>query len=374
VTLLAVSGGNGRALWYLTRGTGTVTLILLTVSIALGIVDQRRWRSERWPRFVLDALHRNVSLVALALLAVHVLTAWLDSYAPISLVDAVVPFHSSYRPVWLGLGALALDLMVAVIVTSLVRQRIGHQTWRAVHWLAYASWPVALVHGLGTGTDTPASWMLALSAGCVLAVLVACAVRAGQGWPTQRGVRTSAFAALAIGPLALALWLPRGPLGRAWARRAGTPASLLAFASGGRGAVAATSTTAASSTPAVDTLSAPFTAGFSGPLTQSTAPDGEAIIDLDVTLSGAGDRRLAIRIQGPPAAGGGVTMSSSRVTLGTGASPDRYQGAVVALQGNEIRAAVRSTDGHALALTLTYSIDQAAGQISGTVSAQGGAG
>ena len=145
--------------WYLTRSTGAVALLLLTVAVALGVVDVKRWSTPRWPRFIVDSLHRNVSLLALAFLVLHILTSVLDSFAPISLVDAFVPFVGSYRPFWLGLGAVAFDLMLAVIATSLLRSRMGYSTWRAVHWLTYASWPIALVHGFGTGSDVN-------SAGC----------------------------------------------------------------------------------------------------------------------------------------------------------------------------------------------------------------
>src|SRR5690349_9921838 len=113
--LLATSGPS--PLWYLSRGTGAVALLLLTVSVVLGILDQRRWRPRGTPRFVLDALHRNVSLLVLALLALHIASSLIDSFAPIRLVDAFVPFASAYRPVWLGLGALAFDLLLAVAIT-----------------------------------------------------------------------------------------------------------------------------------------------------------------------------------------------------------------------------------------------------------------
>ena len=143
-----VAAAGGRALWYLTRGAGAMTLVLLTVSAVLGIADVRRWTSPRVPRFVVDGLHRTVSLLVVALVAVHVVTSIIDSYAPIRLIDAVIPFISAYRPVWVGLGAVAFDLLLALVVTSLLRARLGARSWRAVHWLAYACWPVAFVHGL----------------------------------------------------------------------------------------------------------------------------------------------------------------------------------------------------------------------------------
>lgn len=157
----AVAGPT--ALWYLTRGTGAVTLMLLTPSVALGVADVRRAHTPTWPRFVVDAVHRNASPLALAFLLVHVVTSVLDTFAPIRLVDSIVPFTSAYRPLWLGLGELASDLLIAVALTSVFRRRLGYGTWRAAHWLAYAYWPVAMLHGLGTGSDTKTAWMLSLT-------------------------------------------------------------------------------------------------------------------------------------------------------------------------------------------------------------------
>jgi methionine sulfoxide reductase heme-binding subunit len=234
---LAAVGGT-RLDWYLTRSTGAVALVLLTFALALGVVDVRRWSTPDWPRFVVDSLHRNVSLLALAFLGLHILTAVLDSFAPISLTAAVVPFVSPYRPFWLGLGAVALDLMLAVIVTSLLRRRIGHRAWRATHWLAYACWPIALLHTLGTGSDVKSVWLLALNVACLAIVAAAVLIRVLAGRPaTDRSSASMRARGLTIGGVAaftlgLLLWLPSGPLGSEWARRSGTPAALLGHSSG----------------------------------------------------------------------------------------------------------------------------------------------
>jgi sulfoxide reductase heme-binding subunit YedZ len=216
------------AYWYLTRSTGAVALLLLTVAIVLGVVDVKRWSTARWPRFVIDSLHRNVALLALVFLVLHILTSVLDSFASISIVDAFVPFVGSYRPFWLGLGAVAFDLIVAVILTSLLRARMGFGTWRAVHWLTYASWPIALVHGLGTGSDASSNWLLALSVVCMVAVLAAVLTRVIAGWRENVAVRSAALGGAGAFSLFLTLWLPSGPLGSEWARRSGTPAALVA--------------------------------------------------------------------------------------------------------------------------------------------------
>jgi DMSO/TMAO reductase YedYZ heme-binding membrane subunit len=143
----------------------------------------------------------------------------------------VIPFTGSYRPLWLGLGSVAFDLLLAVTITSVVRDRVGHSTWRLAHWLAYAAWPVAVVHGFGTGSDVRNMCFEAINVACVLAVLAAVACRALIGWPQNLRMRIGALVTAALFAAALIVWLPGGPLGKGWARRAGTPASLLTHAS-----------------------------------------------------------------------------------------------------------------------------------------------
>jgi methionine sulfoxide reductase heme-binding subunit len=151
----------------------------------------------------------------------------LDSFASISLVDAFVPFVGSYRPFWLGLGTVSFDLLLAVTITSLLRGRIGLAGWRAVHWLTYASWPIALLHGLGTGSDVKSTWMLLLTVACLAVVLAAILLRARVSWHRHPERARAALAGSGVFALFLALWLPSGPLGTEWARRSGTPAALL---------------------------------------------------------------------------------------------------------------------------------------------------
>jgi methionine sulfoxide reductase heme-binding subunit len=216
-----------KTYWYLTRSSGAVALILLTISLVIGIVLIGRVSSERWPRFAIDGIHRASSLLAVVFLAIHIATAVLDSFAPISLLDAVIPFAGAYRPVWLGLGAAAFDLMVAVAITSALRERLGHRTWRAVHWLAYGVWPLAIVHGLGTGSDVHQQWMIAIYIACAAAFGIAILVRVAIGWPDRAGLRIAGVGALTAFAVGLAIWLPGGPFGANWAQRAGTPPSLL---------------------------------------------------------------------------------------------------------------------------------------------------
>ena len=161
---------SSDALWYLGRGTGIVTLLLLTISVVLGI-GTRSGRPAPWlPRFAVAALHRNTSLLATVFLVLHVVLLLFDPYAQLNVLDTVFPFLAGYAPFWVGLGTLTLDLMAALVITSLLRHRIGHRTWRAIHWTAYASWPIALTHALGSGTDAGTLWFLVLAGACSVAV------------------------------------------------------------------------------------------------------------------------------------------------------------------------------------------------------------
>lgn len=168
----------GQSLWYLSRGTGLVCLLLVTASVVLGLLTSGRRESARWPRFVVVHLHRNLSLLTVLFLVVHVASAIIDPYAGIRWIDAVLPFASSYHPLEVGLGALALDLMVAVIVTSLLRDRVPHRWWRGIHLASYALWPVVVVHGLRLAPyDSSRTWVLVLYVLCGVAVTVALVVR-----------------------------------------------------------------------------------------------------------------------------------------------------------------------------------------------------
>jgi predicted ferric reductase len=165
------------ALWYASRATGVVSLALLSLVMIIGMLVNRQGRLPGLPRFAVLGLHRNLSLIAVAFLVIHVLTAVFDGYVTIGLVAIVVPFTSPYEPLWLGLGAVSLDLMAAVLVTSLVRSRLGRRTWRAVHWLAYASWPVAVLHGVYSSKDLQSGPLLGFTLAAVVAVLGALAWR-----------------------------------------------------------------------------------------------------------------------------------------------------------------------------------------------------
>jgi len=165
------------AFWYASRATGIVALLLLTAVLVLGILVNRQGRLPGLPRFAVTDLHRSLSLLSVAFIAVHIVTAVLDTYVHIPLLSAVIPFASGYERLWLGLGAIALDLMAAMIVTSLLRGRLNRVVWKAVHLLAYASWPLTFAHSLGSSKDLQQGWLLFLAIGCAAAVAAAAAFR-----------------------------------------------------------------------------------------------------------------------------------------------------------------------------------------------------
>lgn len=380
VPLFGVTTGP-TALWYLTRGTGIVALVVLTATVVLGIVASVGWASPLLPRFVSRDLHRNLSLFCLVLLVAHIVTAVADGFAPIGFLAAVVPFSSPYRPLWLGLGALAFDLLLILAVTSALRRHLGQRAWRAVHWAAYACWPVALLHGLGTGTDTRVGVVLALNAACVLAVLAAVSWRLAVGWPKAKGVRLAAGGAAVAFPIALVAFVATGPLQRGWALRAGTPPSLLAGLERPAG-YSARSGPAAPSTPRRQpgSSSAGSSSGglpavpFLGQLTgnfATTGPDAQGLVSVEIKgrleLGGAAGGTLEILLRGQPEQSG-VAMTSSRVTLGSAS------GQVVSLDGDQLVALVGPGGQAQVRLDISLSLDQTAGTVTGVVHGQSASG
>ena len=181
---------NDTLLWYTTRAAGAVSLVLLSGIVILGLLARARLEGRRWPRFLTAALHRDLALMALVFLGLHIVTAVVDPFTHLGLTAATVPFGSSYRTFWLGLGTIAFELIIALIVTSLLRNVIGARVWRTVHWIAYAAWPVAVAHGLGTGTDAFSLWLLSITAICVAGVVGAAVWRfrvgAADTLPSER--------------------------------------------------------------------------------------------------------------------------------------------------------------------------------------------
>jgi methionine sulfoxide reductase heme-binding subunit len=181
VSAVAAASGS-QALWFVSRSSGLALLVAFSAVMMLGVAARLGSASKRWSRLALGELHRTLALFSVAFLGLHVATAISDPYVTIGWAATVLPFASPYRTAAIGLGALAVDLGGAVLITSLVRQRLGYRGWRAVHWLAYLAWPVAFVHSLTAGSDLRIWWVALVEAGCAIAVATAMVARLLFWW------------------------------------------------------------------------------------------------------------------------------------------------------------------------------------------------
>jgi sulfoxide reductase heme-binding subunit YedZ len=370
VATTVAAASNGKALWYLTRSTGLVALVLLTATVVIGVVASVGWTTERWPRFLCQDLHRNLSLLCVGFVAIHVVTTVSDGYVPIGFADAFIPFRTAYRPLWVGLGAMTSDLLLAVMLTSALRHRIGFASWRFVHWLAYLCWPIALVHALGSGTDSRLTVVIAVDVLCAIAVAVVVLWRLVTGRTFTVGQRTGAAFATAIVVVVIVIFAAVGPLRPGWSRRAGTSTSLLAQLARKNAGVATSvpNTSAPSTTPTTTPTgglgvvpSPPFTIDVTGSQTSTnTTTQGDVQITLAMRLQDPSSTPLTVVLYGTAVAGGGVAMSSGSVTFGP------YHGVVTSLSGGTVLVDVSSPT--PMVLTLSLSVDQNSGALSGTAS------
>jgi methionine sulfoxide reductase heme-binding subunit len=356
VTLLAATAGNAKTLWYLTRGTGVVALLLLTASVLLGVSSALRWRGQRWPRFAIGDLHRNLTLLSIVFVALHVATTIADGFAPIGLKDVVLPFMSPYRPVWLGLGAVAFDLLLALVATSLLRARVGPRLWRAVHWLAYVSWPIAILHSFGTGSDARFGWFESLGFACIalvsLAVLARVMAGGGQALP-----RVAGAAASLLVPLGIFAWYTNGPGHTGWAARAGTPVTILSQPPS-RGRILTAVTVPPTS----------FSARLAGRIQSAASGPRQRTITFLLALHGGPGGAARIVLRGLPTRSG-VLLTASGVSFVPATTRALYTGTVVSLLGAQVVAHVSDSAGQRLLLTFDLSIEQTAKRVSGTLTA-----
>src|SRR5512140_698445 len=174
---VAAAATGSQGLWFVSRASGLVLLVLFSVVMMLGVSTRLGSAPRHWPRFVFAELHRTLALFLIAFLALHVVTAILDPFVSIGWAATVLAFLSTYRTLAIGLGTLAVDLGGAVLVTSLLRRHLGFGAWRAVHWLAYLAWPVAFVHSLTAGNDLGIWWVALIEWGCAAAVATAVLAR-----------------------------------------------------------------------------------------------------------------------------------------------------------------------------------------------------
>ena len=198
--------GAANYTWYVARAGGMLAFALLTASVVAGLLLSGRARLERWPRFALEDVHRFLGLLAGAFIVVHGAALLLDGYLPFSLRNLLVPGSAPYRPLAVALGVIAAELLAALAITNHFRKELSYRLWRRLHYLNFAVWALALVHGLTSGTDSTTPWALALylgSAGTVVGLTVRRALRSAPlVWAgTAALVAAELVFALALGPL-----------------------------------------------------------------------------------------------------------------------------------------------------------------------------
>jgi len=214
-----VAGDEGRprvhvtsnpAIWYAARAAGVAAYVVLSAVVCLGLALAGKAQSARWPRFSVEEVHRFGGLLVGSLIAVHVGAIAMDSFLPFSLTQLLVPLTSSYRPLWTGLGIFAAELLVALAITNHYRRRLPYSWWRAAHYLNFAVWGAASLHGLLAGTDRGAPWLMLLYAVSISAVAGLLVWRAGGFVLRSPGVATAGLVTVVALPV-----LMLGPLHRA---------------------------------------------------------------------------------------------------------------------------------------------------------------
>jgi hypothetical protein len=164
-------------IWLLARASGITAYVLLTAVVLAGLLLKARPFGARPRPAAVTDVHRFLSLLALAALAVHGAALVLDRAVSIPVQALLVPGIAGYRPLWTGLGVVAGELMLLLVLSFSLRRRIGAKAWRRFHYAAYAAFAAAAVHGIMAGSDSGRSWMRALYLGSIAAVIAATAWR-----------------------------------------------------------------------------------------------------------------------------------------------------------------------------------------------------
>lgn len=147
--------------WDIARAGGFTAYVLLALSVIIGLALSTKLQSpSRWPRLINNELHNFLTLLGTIFLGVHILAVWVDPFTHFGWKDILIPFASTYRPIWMALGIIGLYLGIAIGISTLLRPYIGYKLWQKLHILTLGIFILATIHGIGTGSDTQTRWAL----------------------------------------------------------------------------------------------------------------------------------------------------------------------------------------------------------------------
>ncbi|TAN29799.1 MAG: hypothetical protein EPN30_01795 [Actinomycetota bacterium] len=358
-------------LWYLSRSAGYVGLILLGAIGVLGIVTAGNVRVAQGTKFVTPEVHRSLSLLAMVVLAVHVGAAVADKYSFIGIKDVFVPFMSAYRPVWVGFGSVAVDLGIAVVITSLLRVKMGYKSWRLVHWASYPVFALSIIHGLGSGTDS-SLWISKVIYLAVGGALVAAIVARLIARKDLRAGAKAALSGMTIAvPFVIVLWALSGPFGANWAKRAQTGLRQSLLASNNVASSSAGATKIQPVASPVLHLGSGYTSNWSGRIDQSPAnSQGDVALRLIGNLSNSPGFELSVVLIGTPL-DGGISMTSSVVEIASNNGTPIYKGTVTSLQGTTIVSQVANAAGEGFTFSANINLGSNGSSFTGAVAGSG---
>ncbi|HET6819848.1 MAG TPA: ferric reductase-like transmembrane domain-containing protein [Candidatus Limnocylindria bacterium] len=312
--------------WEVARAGGMLAYVLATASVVLGLLLSLGVRSQRWPRFITNELHRFLSVLTLIFVVIHTIAVLVDPFTAFTPAEVLVPFASHYRPLWIALGIVAGYLALAVWASEYIRGRIGYAWWRRFHYLAFAVFALGALHGVGTGSDTREWWGLATYGVTIGAVVILI------GWRLLRslapGWRDVAVGALALVHAAAAIFILAGPAQAGW--------NEIANNGNGNGASAAWLATQASASAVAVAPSAPASFSAALPAAQPT----EDAVTWTFSVGGQAGR-VRLRIDD-----GSASLS---VALAGGWS---CQGSVSQATGNSLTAICDDSRGKTVAVRL----------------------
>lgn len=355
-------------LWYISRAAGFIGLILLGLIGVLGIFTAGNLRVAKGARFIAPDLHRSLSLLAIVVLGIHVGAAVADKYSYIGIKDVFIPFFSAYRPIWVGLGAVAVDLGIAIVVTSLLRVKMGYRGWKLVHWASYPIFALSVIHGLGSGTDSSQGFSKFIYV-VVGGVLILAIIARLLAWHDLHfGKKAAFFGASFAVPLAIVAWAVSGPFGPNWAKRA--QSGLLESATASEHVASTSSAPKVTTTPKLN-LSSTYMSNWSGSIDQSPPnSQGEIALRLMGKLSNSPGYLLSIVLFGVPL-DGGVSMTSSLVEIASSSGTVAYKGSVSNLRGTTIICQVSNSTGQSLSFSASLNLGTNGSSFTGEVSGSG---